>query len=168
MRAKLRLELTNPQGCILAVREEYNSVMQGGAELIANLMAGRGAPITHMGVGTSDSPETGTFDTPQLTNVAVGDVPPLESPTEIALPPDAFAAPQLDETRRVVRVRIRSTLPPAAAVGTIREAGLLSRQDDSAILYNRVIFAPLVKNDDHELTLFWEVSFPYGDLQWLL
>jgi hypothetical protein len=168
MRARLRLELSDPQGCILTVREEYNSVMQGGAELIGNLIAGRGSPITHMGVGTSDSPETGTFNTAQLSNVAVGDIPPLATPTEIALPPDAFAAPQLDEARRVVRVRIRSTLPPTAAVGTIREAGLLSRTEASTILYNRVVFAPLVKNDDHELTLFWEVSFPYGDLQWLL
>jgi hypothetical protein len=30
-----------------------------------------------------------------------------------------------------------------------------------------VVFAPVDKGDDHELTLFWEVEFPYGDLQWL-
>jgi hypothetical protein len=35
------------------------------------------------------------------------------------------------------------------------------------ILYNRVTFAPIQKGDDHELTLFWEITFPYGDLQWL-
>ena len=49
----------------------------------------------------------------------------------------------------------------------MREAGLLSRDGDAAILYNRVTFAPITKGNDHELTLFWEVSFPYGDLQWL-
>ena len=35
------------------------------------------------------------------------------------------------------------------------------------MLYNRVTFAPVTKGDDHELTLFWEVEFPFGDLQWL-
>jgi hypothetical protein len=35
------------------------------------------------------------------------------------------------------------------------------------VLYNRVTFAPVQKADDHDLTLFWEVSFPYGDLHWL-
>jgi hypothetical protein len=35
------------------------------------------------------------------------------------------------------------------------------------VLYNRVVFPPLDKRDDHELTLFWEVEFPFGDLQWL-
>ena len=49
----------------------------------------------------------------------------------------------------------------------MREAGLLSRGDGDPVLYNRVIFAPIEKGADHELTLFWEVAFPYGDLQWL-
>jgi len=67
-----------------------------------------------------------------------------------------------------VRVRVRGTVPAAAAVGTIREAALVSRSGDNATLYNRVTFSPIQKTDDHELTLFWEVGFPYGDLQWLL
>ena len=43
----------------------------------------------------------------------------------------------------------------------------MSQGDGDAVLYNRVVFAPVDKGDDHELTLFWEVEFPYGDLQWL-
>jgi hypothetical protein len=70
-----------------------------------------------------------------------------------------------------VRVRIRATLPPPAAVGRIREAGLLARPEggdgSTDVLYNRVTFAPIDKRDDHELTMFWEVEFPFGDLQWL-
>ena len=65
-------------------------------------------------------------------------------------------------------MRVRGTVPAAAAVGTIREAALLARDGDSVRLYNRVIFAPIEKAADHELTLFWEIAFPYGDLQWLL
>jgi hypothetical protein len=165
MRAHLRVELSTRAGELLEVRQEYNSVMRAGAELIANLFAGKGAPITHMGVGTSDAPETEDYATAGLTNAPDA---PLEGPTEAAIPPEAFLAPEVDTQRRLVRVRVRATLPPEAAVGTVREAGLLARSGDSAVLYNRVTFAPISKGDDHELTLFWEVTFPYGDLQWLM
>ena len=170
MRALLRLELTSGIGDgrrLLEVREAHNSVMQAGADLIARLFAGQGTPITHMGVGTSAAPESDQFDTAGLRNEAVGDVPPLDGPVEAALPADAFTF-AVDATRRVVTVRIRGSLPDAAAVGIVREAGLLARSDADVRLYNRVTFAPIEKGADHDLTMFWEVSFPYGDIQWLM
>jgi hypothetical protein len=165
MRGHLRLELRTATGEVVAVRTAHNAVMRAGAALIAALFAGQGGPITHMGVGTSDAPETDSFATTALTNDASA---PLAGGTEAAIPPEAFLPPEIDETRRVVRVRVRGTLPNTAAVGTVREAGLLSRQGETTVLYNRVTFAPIVKGNDHELTMFWEVSFPYGDLQWLM
>ena len=165
MRADLRIELRDAGGATLAVREAHNAVMRGGARLIAQLFAGQGSGITHMAVGTSDAPEGESFATEALSNDALGDLEPLQAPTEAAIPPEAFTI-ELDEAHRVVRVRVRATLPPSAAVGTVREAGLISRSGETATLYNRVIFAPIVKGDDHELTLFWDVTFPYGDLQW--
>ncbi len=142
--------------------------MQAGAQLVADLFSGRGASITHMGVGTSDAPEADAFATEQLSNEAVGDQAPLEGAIEAEIPPDAFSPPEVDQVKRVVRVRVRGTLPADAAVGTVREAGLISNNGNGSVLYNRVTFSPITKGDDHELTMFWEVSFPYGDLQWLL
>jgi hypothetical protein len=168
MRAKLRVELKTKAGKTLDVRQAHNSVMRTGAQLVAELFAGSGGPITHMGVGTSDAPETEAYDTEQLSNEAIGDLAPLQGSTEAAIPVEAFSPPEIDEVRRVVRVRVRGTMPADAAVGTIREAGLIARDGDRAILYNRVTFSPIAKGDDHELTMFWEVSFPYGDLQWLM
>ncbi len=55
MYANLRLELKTKTGQTLEVRHVHNSVMRAGAQLIADLFAGRGAPVTHMGVGTSDT-----------------------------------------------------------------------------------------------------------------
>ena len=167
MRARLFLRLTTLDGDTVAVRRATNSVMRGGAELVANLFAGRGSPITHMVVGTSDEPETDAFSTAALANASVGGEPELTGGTEAAIPPDAFVI-TTDETHRLATVRIHATMPPERAIGTVREAGLLSRKDETtATLYNRVTFAPLAKGGDHELTMFWEVSFPYGDLQWL-
>jgi hypothetical protein len=168
MRAFVHIELHSKNGQVLATRDCSNSVMRGGARLIADLFAGRGSPITHMGVGTSDTPESDAFATEALSNDAIGDEAPLDGGTEATIPIEAFQPPEIDEARRVVRLRLRGTLPAPAAIGTVREAGLLARDDANAVLYNRVTFAPIQKGGDHELTLFWEVSFPYGDLQWLM
>jgi len=167
MRARLRIELQDRSGQTLAVREVHNAVMRAGAQLIADLFTGQGTPISHMGVGTSDAPETDEFATTALSNAAVGDLAPLPGVTEAPLPEGAFSI-ETDAVHRVVKVRVRASLPPDTGVGTVREAGLIARKDNNAVLYNRVTFAPIVKGSDHELTMFWEVSFPYGDLQWLM
>lgn len=165
MRATLHLELTTRAGEIVEVRDAHNAVMRAGAKLVADLFAKGGRGITHMAVGTSDSPED-AFTTDHLTNDPAA---ALQGGTEAAIPPEAFAAPEIDDARRVVRVRFRASLPAGAAVGTVREAGLISRSDGAPpVLYNRVTFAPIAKGDDHELTLFWDVAFPYGDLPWLM
>jgi len=164
MQARVKIELRSTKGETVAEREVRNSVMRAGAEMVARLFSGSGTPITHMGVGISDLPETESFTTAALSNDLEG-ISPLGGETEAPISPQAFSL-EVDETRRVVRVRVRGTLPADAALGTVREAGLISRSDDSTVLYNRVIFAPIEKGDDHELTLFWEVTFPYGDLAW--
>ena len=165
MRATLHLELKTPTGETVAIRDAHNAVMRDGARLVADLFAKGGRGITHMGVGTSDAPEDG-FTTDHLTNDPTA---ALVGGTEAAIPPEAFAQPEIDEAKRVVRVRFRASLPAGAAIGTVREAGLICRNDAAPpVLYNRVTFAPITKGDDHELTLFWDVAFPYGDLQWLM
>jgi hypothetical protein len=163
MRGRLRLELRDRDGALVDLRVEENAVMRSGAELLASLFSGRGTGITHMGVGVSDDPET-NYATTALTNPPEGDPDRLEGGTEAAIPAEAFVQ-ATDEVNRVVRVRVRGSLPNAAAVGVVREAGLLSREGQEVRLYNRVTFAPIRKEADHELTMFWEMSFPYGDLQ---
>jgi hypothetical protein len=132
MRARLRLELRNPGGELIATRAAHNAVLVSGAALIARLRVAGGAGITHMAVGTSDAPEGDGFATAALANA-----------TEAPIAPDAFQVDPADPIKRVVRVRVRGTIPAAAAVGTIREAALVSRSGDTATLYNRVVFAPI-------------------------
>lgn len=165
MRAKLHVFVTDRRGVVVDERRGSNTVLTAGAQLIADLFAGTGGPITHMGVGTSDTaPDDVTVGA--LTNDVNGDDEPLTGATLGAIPAEAFTAAVIAE-RRVVQLRVRGTLAADAAIGRIREAGLVSQREAGAVLYNRVVFAPLDKRDDHELTLFWEVDFPFGDLQWL-
>jgi hypothetical protein len=168
MRGRLELIVRDPTDRVVASRSARNTVMRAGAGLVAQLFAGRGTPITHMGVGTSDA-DPDSVDVDALRNEGEGGEPGLEGATVTPIATDAFAF-EPDDTRRLVRVRLRATLPAEAAVGTIREGGLLATpdgEDATATLYNRVTFAPLPKGADHELTMFWEVEFPFGDLQWL-
>lgn len=160
MQARFALKLTH-RGRLIAERRTRNTVMASGAQIVAALFAGSGVPVTHMAVGISDAtPEDTGLTT--LTNsgddALSGEVIAPVAPASIRF--------ETDDVRRLVRVHMRATLPNAAAVGTIREAGLIARRPDpdGDTLYNRVTFAPIVKGDDHELTLFWEVEFPFGDL----
>jgi hypothetical protein len=177
MRGQLVVRLCASDGTLVAERRAHNAVVQGGGALVARLFAGQLAGgITHMGVGTSDTPETDRYATSALANPDGAGA--LTGGTEVAISADQISVQPPDEATRTVKVRIRATLPAAAAVGTIREAGLISRPTvpgappeappQPSVLYNRVIFAPLTKGSDHDLTLFWEVTFPYGDLQELL
>ena len=174
MRATLQLHLTDRDGRVVATRQATNTVLVSGARLVAALFRGQGGPITHMGVGTSDAdPDDVTVTA--LANLAAGDQAALVGDTTAPIAADAFRVDD-DDVKRVVRVRVRASLPAAAAVGRVREAGLISRSGGGPnggggaevdTLYNRVTFAPIDKADDHDLTLFWEVEFPFGDLQWL-
>jgi hypothetical protein len=166
MRATVRMELRSAEGELVEVRQARNSVMTGGAVLIANLFSGKATGgITHMGIGINGEAETGDFSATELTTV--GDHPDaLTGEKETAVTPGDFTV-RTDTVRRLVSVTLHATLPNAAAIGTLREAGLLSRTGETSILYNRVTFAPIQKAGDHELTMFWEVTFPYGDLNWM-
>jgi len=165
MRATVRLELRNAAGSVIEVRQARNSVMQGGAQLIANLFTGKSAAgITHMVVGLSGDPESEPFSSTALTTTG-GTPDALTGGNEAAIVPTDFTI-KTDAVKRLVLVQLHATLPPAAGIGTLREAGLISKGVQTT-LYNRVTFAPIEKQNDHELTMFWEVTFPYGDLNWM-
>lgn len=166
MRATLRLELRDGDGALVALRRARNTVLASGGRLVADLFTGAGSPITHMGVGTSGA-DPDSVEVEALTNDDGAGAPGLSGETVAPIAPEAFRT-EADEARRRVVVRVRATLPEAAAVGTIREASLLSRREGGDVLYNRVVFPPVDKGDDHDLSLFWEVEFPFGDLQWLV
>jgi hypothetical protein len=165
MRAKLRMELRDRGGALVQTRAAHNTVLRTGGRLIADLFSGTGGPITHMAVGTSDADPT-SVAVAALGNDDGAGQPGITGDAVAEIPSDAFVV-DVDETRSRVLVKVRATLVDAAAVGTLREAALMSRQAGADVLYNRVVFPPITKGNDHDLTLFWEIEFPFGDLQWL-
>src|SRR5437016_13334281 len=90
MYGRLRLEVRDPVRGLVGVRQAINSVMKTGGQLVAQLFAGQGTPITHMGVGTSDVDDP-TFAVTALTNAVNGPDAPLPGSTEAAIAPADFS-----------------------------------------------------------------------------
>ncbi len=166
MKGTLHLQLRDRDGSLVDERRVHNTVLRTGGGLVAQLFTGSAGPITHMAVGTSDADPT-SVAVDGLANDDGAGGPGLQGDVSAPIPADAFLIDD-DELHQRIVVRVRATMPESAAVGTVREAGLVSRQGSDDVLYNRVVFAPIEKGPDHDLTLFWEVEFPYGDLQWLV
>ena len=159
-------------GRIVAERRAKNTVMRGGAELIAGLFDGsRTTPVNAMAVGLNADPSDPPYEATALT-VTAGDGTVLLERAAAALEADAITTDVDTENFRVV-LTIHGVIPADRAVspdaGTdsveIAEAalGVLAPDGESLeTIYNRVVFEPLPKRRTHELAFYWEVDFPYG------
>jgi hypothetical protein len=170
IRGTLRIELRGPAGEVVQRRNGSNTVVRSGAELVGALFSGAVAtPINGMAVGTNAQPLAPPYEVTSLTTVDESGQP-LQGTTAVALAADDTKIETLDGEMRV-RISIRGVLPPEAALahdgGTsfIGEAalGVLTTEGTKlSKIYNRVVFDPIPKGKQHELALYWEISFPYG------
>lgn len=164
--AWLTLELRDRDGTVKARRRAHNAVLAGGAELIAELFrGGAGGPINRMAVGANPAPEVPPFTTTELA-AAAPDTGELTGPRDVEIGPEAFTVTVQPDQRRVV-VAARVVLPAGddtALKGPVAESALLHQAPDGTRrLYNRVTFEPVEKRSEQELSLYWEVGFPFGD-----
>ncbi|MFC0533296.1 hypothetical protein [Phytohabitans kaempferiae] len=165
--AWLTVELRRGDGTVLAYRRAHNAVLAGGAQLIADLFRGTdgAGPVNRMSVGANPAPEVPPFATTEL-SASSPDTGELAGPRDVPIAPGAFAV-TLEPERRRVLVTARLVLPAGDATalrGPVAEAALLHQAGDgSRRLYNRVTFEPVTKRAEQELSLYWEVAFPFGD-----
>ena len=168
----LRLEVRDAQGRLVRARSASNSVMQGGAALVADLFCGAAAtPVNGMAVGISSEPPAPPYDSIALTTTN-GDGTAALTGFAVPLVTDAMTVEVLADLFKV-RVRVRAVVPAEAANSTDPQAasidigeaalGVLAADGLSlARLYNRVVFEPVAKTRDQELALYWDIDFPFG------
>lgn len=166
---RLTVAVRDPRGVVTARRRASNTVFLTGATLVGELFAGQAAtPVNGMGVGTNPEPSGPPYDAVQLDTNDEGGTP-LTGPVVVALVGEDVTIGPADELR--VRVLIRGVIPAEGAQavdgGPVRIAeaalGVLSTEGTALDrIYNRVTFEPVPKEADHELSLYWEVFFPYG------
>ena len=162
VRATLEIELRDACGRVLARRRRRNTVLQTGATLLADLFRGVGGPINRMAVGAHPEAEVTPFATSALLGAG------LEGATEVEVTADDFVVEiSTDdlETRLTARIVLPAGAEGEALSGAIAEAALLHlAEDGTRRLYNRVTFESIDKEADQELSLYWELHFPFGDL----
>ncbi|MES2443251.1 MAG: hypothetical protein V4574_10510 [Pseudomonadota bacterium] len=151
---RMTLRVAAPDGTLLAERRAGNMVLHGGALLIAQLFSGAGGakPIDTVGVGFARDP--GTADLTALTRPADTEKFPLAA-LRTALPPGSFTIADRDG---VVQVSVAARFKPTVVLADVTEAGLLSGD----ALYNQVIFEPVTLAVGQDVTLFWQIDFPFG------
>jgi hypothetical protein len=167
--AVLRIE-TIAAGRRRTLRHAHNAVLSGGADLIADLFRGAdgAGPVNLVTFGADPTPEVPPFGTTEL-SASGPDGGQLTGPRDVPVAAETFTVAVDDERRRIV-LTARTVLPagdPADGTGLhgqIGEAALAHQGEDGVRrLYNRVTFDPLDKRADQELSLYWELSFPFGD-----
>jgi hypothetical protein len=168
----LAIELREPDGTVVLRRTARNSVMRGGAELIADLFRGTAAtPVNGMAVGLSSEPSAPPFDSSALTTTNP-DASPALTRFAIPLAPDATSVTVLEDALKV-RVRVRGLVPAdfaqnadttqtSVAIGEAALGVLAADGASLARLYNRVAFEPIQKEQDQEIALYWDIDFPFG------
>lgn len=147
IRGYVELEVTRPDGSV-ARASGSNMVVDGGRQLVAQLMTGQASsPAFAITAGISDE-ET------------VDDLTKLYEPD--GLEPVIVEEPQIKDGI----VTLKASFPPAEQERLIKEAGLLltckigKKEEEVTTLYNRALVKPhqTVRNKE-VLTLTWQLSF---------
>jgi hypothetical protein len=169
---RLWLTVRSTGGVVCARRFACNTVMRSGAELLADLISGKvTTPFNGVAVGLDPTPASPPYETASLTLTALDGTQALAHSASPLMP--ANITKEVLQKDLKVRLSISSTIgvdravsPDAsvdrvmigeAALGIIADGG-----ETLSVIYNRVTFEPVPKTRGNELSLFWEVDFPYG------
>jgi hypothetical protein len=141
-------------GHVVAERRSGNIVVQGGAQIVANLLSGAAtaAPIDRVHVGFGR--ESAGVEAISLTPPSGGGIASeaLQSPVM----PDDF---QVEAAQPgVLRLLVTTQFQPTVELADVSEAGLMA----GTALYNQVVFEPVTLRVGQDITFFWEVDLPYG------
>lgn len=151
---RLDLVVRSRQGRVEARRQVRNIVLQGGAELIAQLFSGAGGagPIDRILIGFGH--EAATANATALTPPDDAGVP--ASALETLLPPGSFVIDTGGAGK--VSVAVNAVFSPTLELPDVTEAALAANDR----LYNQVVFEPITLRVGQDVTFFWQIEFPYG------
>jgi hypothetical protein len=154
LRGRLRFNVIDPDGAVVAERRGENIVVRQGAQIVAALLSGGAAarPINRVQVGFGR--ETTGVDATALTPPADGNV--AAEALSSAVSANSFTM-QTDRPG-VLQLFITTSFAPTVDLEGVSEAGLMA--GDS--LYNQVVFEPITLRVGQNVTFFWEVDLPYG------
>lgn len=168
MKGRLHIQASDRGGQIIHTIHADNAIVYSGRELVAKLFARADDidPVSHIAVGTDDTPPNANQDTALGRQVFRKELKPFEAKdlTEI----EVDVTNQKGETvrQRSSIIRLSADLdfnePNVDDNGgrpyDLKEAGLFNAEE-GGIMYNRVVFPNISKTQDFKLTLVWEIIF---------
>lgn len=143
----LTIQIRDAQGNLVDSVSANNSIVTSGRDLVARLFV-------------SDAPA-------HPSHVAIGTGTTTTLPSMTALAGEFFRKPinAINEVQDIVqtidnkiKVTISCELDANEGNGAITEAGIFNAGAGGA-MYNRVVFPPVNKTSDFQLTLIWEITF---------
>lgn len=146
---RLTLRLHTPDGRVVDERTAHNDITIHGRGLVARLFNG-----------------TVEADVPRVSRICVGSGDRKFDPRDNALqarvgctPIDSVEEGEVTDATNRLRRRLRITgqLGEDECNGELREAGLFTAGDE--VMYNRVVFKPINKSPEFQLTLVWDIIF---------
>ncbi|MDB6062014.1 MAG: hypothetical protein JWM78_2117 [Verrucomicrobiaceae bacterium] len=141
-------------GVLIAERRTRNIVLRQGASIIANLFAGQAGAFAINNVQVGFAQDGATAETTAL--VPPDDTTIPASALISAIAPTDFSI--VTDKPNSVQVLIASVFRPTQELINVTEAGLLAGDK----LYNQVVFEPVTLRPGQDVTLFWEIDFPFG------
>jgi hypothetical protein len=153
MRGQVTISLTDREGRTVYERTHQNRVVKAGRQLVAQLFGGItvGTPpskVTHMGIGTdATAPNDDQVD--------------LVAPRAPRNPISSVAYTEVNEGGvKRIKASLQTVYDFAEGNGAapLREAAIFTA-GTGGVMYNRVVFDAVTKNNTFKLTLIWDIVF---------
>jgi len=159
LKGRMYLKVLSPAGKVLHERSAENIVLRQGAAIVARLLSGAAGAVPINAVQVGFGLEAATAEALVLTP------PPPPVPPAAPIPPEALRAVVAADSFSVVtdkpdavQLLVSSVFHPTVELLNVSEAGLLAGDQ----LYNQVVFEPVTLRVGQDVTLFWEIDFPFG------
>jgi hypothetical protein len=152
MRGQVTISLSDREGRTVYERTHHNRIVKAGRQLVAQLFGGItvGTPpskVTHMGIGT---------DATAVTDDQVDLLAPRAR--------NPITTVSYTEVTESGVKRIKASLQTVFdfnegnGATALREAAIFTA-GSGGVMYNRVVFDPVTKNNTFKLTLIWDIVF---------
>jgi len=129
-----------------------NSIVLTGRELVAKLFLNQSInPISKVRVGTGTNP-VNSDDTNLSQMLFEKNINPINLSQDLQSTESDVQGVKVSRKKVIMTVNLDQN----EANGALTEAGLFTEDN---VMYNRVVFLPINKTSDFQLTLIWEIVF---------
>ena len=147
-KGQLTIQVRDAHGHLVDTVSAHTSIVTTGRDLVARLFVNDAvAAPSHVAIGTGSAATNPTTTAALQSEFFRKQIQVIDVTNDIV---------QLNDGK--IKVRISCDLDANEGNGAITEAGIFNASANGT-MYNRVVFPPVNKTTDFQLTLIWEITF---------